>query len=102
MKRLVPLVLLVLFGISACATVGSGPRIINTEVLDSGAVTITWASSKSVSYQVLSADDPTAPPDSWTVEATVTATGSKTSWTDDAAAGVKAKLYRVKALDETE
>ena len=34
MKRLVPLILLVLFGISACATVGSGPRIINTEVLD--------------------------------------------------------------------
>ena len=74
MKRLVPLVLLALFGISACATVANGPRIINTEVLDDGAVTITWLSRKAVSYQVLSANDPAAPPATWTVEATVTAT----------------------------
>ena len=68
MKRLVPLVLLVIFGISACATVGSGPRIINTQVRDDGAVTITWVSRKSVTYQVLSAADPAAPADTWTVE----------------------------------
>lgn len=56
---------------------------------------LTWQSVSGQNYQVQSSDS--LAPQSWSSNATVTATGSSTSWTNSGLSGIPQRFYRVVA-----
>jgi hypothetical protein len=68
-------------------------NITDIQLLSPGSVKLSWASQNGVTYQVLSKDSLAAP--AWVTNATVTATGPSTSYTNSTA--VSSKFYRILA-----